>query len=163
MPRFCGKCGTELNENAKFCQKCGATVRDVTEKQEKVENSAHQSISEKPAYHESVRKEPVLLHPDSYFAGDTITYLGYILLICVVCVFTLCIAFPWVYNKYILWKKQHTYIEGKRLDFDGTGTQLFVKYIKWLLLSIITLGIYSWFIPLKLERWVDQRTFFAKE
>lgn len=38
------------------------------------------------------------------------------------------------------WKINHTVIEDRRLQFNGTAISLFGHWIKWL---IITLGIYS--------------------
>ncbi|EJP21595.1 PF05987 domain protein [Streptococcus oralis SK304] len=41
------------------------------------------------------------------------------------------------------WKVKRTVIDGRRLYFDGTGSRFFRNWIKWFLLTIITLGIYS--------------------
>lgn len=60
------------------------------------------------------------------------------------------------------WETKHTVIEGKRLRFDGHGIQLFGNWIKWLLLSIITIGIYSFWIPIKMKKWVTKHTFFVE-
>ncbi len=51
------------------------------------------------------------------------------------------------------WNYKHTLYDGKRLSFDGKATQLIGKWICWLLLSIVTLGIFSLFIPKKLMNW----------
>lgn len=53
---------------------------------------------------------------------------------------------------------KHTVIDGKRLVFDGKGVQLFGQYIKWFLLSIITLGIYSFWLNIKMKQWVVSHT-----
>lgn len=50
------------------------------------------------------------------------------------------------------WKVRHTVIDGQRLYFDGTGAQLFGNWIKWFLLTIITLGIYSFWLKIKTEQ-----------
>lgn len=55
---------------------------------------------------------------------------------------TLGIAYPFMKCWYIAWRVRHTYINGKHLTFNGNGGELFIKYIVWLLLSVITLGIY---------------------
>ena len=44
----------------------------------------------------------------------------------------------------------HTIINGQRLSFVGRGGDLFVNWLKWILLTIITLGIYG-FIEYKTE------------
>lgn len=58
------------------------------------------------------------------------------------------------------WLAKHTYINGRRLVFDGTGSQLFGKYILWLLLSVITLGIYLIWMPIRKEQWVAKHMHF---
>ena len=50
----------------------------------------------------------------------------------------------------INWKVKHTVIDGHRLYFDGTAMQLFGNWIKWLILTVITLGIYSFWLNIKL-------------
>ena len=62
----------------------------------------------------------------------------------------------------INWEAEHTVIEGKRLRFDGNGTQLFGSWIKWFLLTIITLGIYGLWLPIKMKKWVTKHTFFVE-
>ncbi|MNW09112.1 hypothetical protein D3C71_2060330 [compost metagenome] len=58
------------------------------------------------------------------------------------------------------WKIEHTVINGQRLRFDGTAMQLFGNWIKWWLLCIITLGIYSFWLSIKLEQWRVKHTYF---
>lgn len=59
------------------------------------------------------------------------------------------------------WEIKHTVINGHRLAFDGTALQLFGTWIKWLLLCIITLGIYSFWISISLKKWKTKHTYFA--
>lgn len=54
----------------------------------------------------------------------------------------------------------HTHIEGKQLEFVGTGMGLFGQWIKWFLLTIITLGIYGFWVNLKMHQWVIRNTQF---
>lgn len=58
----------------------------------------------------------------------------------------------------INWKVKHTVIDGHRLYFDGTAMQLFGNWIKWLILTVITLGIYSFWLNIKLEQWITEHT-----
>ncbi|MDD3187832.1 MAG: DUF898 family protein, partial [Bacilli bacterium] len=62
-----------------------------------------------------------------------------------------------IYN----WETKHTVIEGKRLAFDGTGSQLFGNWIKWLFFCIITLGIYSFWLIISVKKWKIKHTYFA--
>jgi len=47
------------------------------------------------------------------------------------------------------------------LLFDGNGGQLFGNYIKWFLLTIITLGIYSLWLSINRKKWVVKHTHVA--
>ena len=42
----------------------------------------------------------------------------------------------------------------------GTAMGLFGNWIKWLLLIIVTLGIYSFWVHIKLEQWKVKNTTF---
>ena len=44
--------------------------------------------------------------------------------------------------------------------FDGTSIQLFGNWIKWLLLCIITLGIYSFWVAIAIKKWKTKHTHF---
>lgn len=50
------------------------------------------------------------------------------------------------------WETEHTYIEGRQLKFTGDPFELFAKYIIWWFLTIITFGIYSVVIPVRLKQ-----------
>ncbi len=78
----------------------------------------------------------------SDFTGGAFANYGYNFLVGFVSLITLGIAYPFMFCIKKKWECKNTYIDGKQLVFDGTGGQLFGNYIKWTLLSIITLGIY---------------------
>ncbi|AEB30492.1 conserved hypothetical protein [Carnobacterium sp. 17-4] len=59
------------------------------------------------------------------------------------------------------WKINNTVIEGKRMRFNGSAFSLFSHWIKWLLLTIITLGIYGFWVTIKLEDWKARNTTFV--
>ena len=59
------------------------------------------------------------------------------------------------------WEAKHTVINGHRLTFDGTAMQLFGKWVLWLLLTIVTVGIYSFWVNIKLKKWKVQHTRLA--
>ena len=56
------------------------------------------------------------------------------------------------------WETRHTIIDGHRLRFNGTGGQLIGKWIVWILLCIITLGIYAFWLPIRLKQWQIKHT-----
>ena len=80
-----------------------------------------------------------------------------------ICLVTIGLASPWVICYKIGWDRRHTVYNGRRLAFNGTGIQLFGKWIVWFLLTIVTCGLYSFVMGLKLEQWVLSHTTFADE
>ena len=80
-----------------------------------------------------------------------------------ICLVTIGLASPWVICYRIGWDRRHTVYNGRRLAFNGTGIQLFGKWIVWFLLTIVTCGLYSFVMGLKLEQWVLSHTTFADE
>lgn len=59
------------------------------------------------------------------------------------------------------WKIKHTVIGGRRLRFVGKPMSLFGQWIKWLVLCIVTLGVYGFWVGIKLEEWRVKNTVFA--
>jgi uncharacterized membrane protein YjgN (DUF898 family) len=94
------------------------------------------------------------------FDGGAGTYIGTALLAFLVTLLTLGIALPYAIVLRQRWRTKHTYINGHRLVFLGTGMSLFGNWIKWLLLIIITVGIYSFWVMPRLTKWVVENTDF---
>ena len=96
----------------------------------------------------------------SYFDGGLLSYVGWIILgsLLISCTFGIC--YPWALCMIYGWKINHTVIEGRRLQFNGTAVGLFGNWIKWLLLIVVTLGIYSFWVHIKLEQWRVKNTTF---
>ena len=65
--------------------------------------------------------------------------------------------------KIMKWRKTHTVISGRRLDFDGTGGSLFGYYLLWSLLCIVTFGIYGFFMHVAMKKWEMKHTFYADD
>lgn len=99
----------------------------------------------------------------SYFDGDGLTLLGYILLTVVVSGITCGIAAPWMICMLNKWRLEHTVIGGRRLAFNGTGGSLLGHWILWEILSVITCGIYSFFMYVALKKWELGHTYYADE
>jgi len=94
------------------------------------------------------------------FDGGAGTYIGTGLLAFLITVLTLGIAYPYALVLRQRWRAKHTFINGHRLVFLGTGIGLFGLWIKWLLLTIVTLGIYLlWVVP-RIQKWVVENTDF---
>ena len=89
---------------------------------------------------------------ESYFDGGLLQLIGWSLLGSLITVCTFGICFPWaicmIFN-------------GHRLRFTGKATNLFLQWIKWFLLCIITLGIYSFWLSIAIRKWKVAHTEFA--
>ena len=96
----------------------------------------------------------------SYFDGGLLSYIGWIILDSLITSCTFGICYPWALCMIYGWKINHTVVEGKRLKFNGSAVGLFGNWIKWLLLIIVTLGIYGFWVHIKLEQWRIKNTTF---
>jgi hypothetical protein len=67
---------------------------------------------------------------------------------------TLFLAFPFVVCTVIRWICNNAIIGGKHYIFKGSAGGLFVRWIKWYILSIITFGIYSFWATKNQVKWV---------
>ena len=95
---------------------------------------------------------------ESKFTGGLLGMIGIGILQGLIITFTLGLGLPWALCIKEDWYAKHTIIDGRRLTFDGNGAQLFGNYIKWLLLTIITCGIYSFWLTIKMKQWVTKHT-----
>lgn len=94
------------------------------------------------------------------FDGGAATYFGTAVLAWLVTIFTLGLAVPFAIVLRHRWKAKHTYIHGHRLVFLGSGTSLFLNWVKWWLLSIVTLGVYLFWVAPRLQKWIVENTDF---
>ena len=98
---------------------------------------------------------------ESKFTGGLLGMIGIGILQWIIITFTLGFGVPWAICLKQSWYAKHTIIDGRPLKFDGTGGQLFGNYIKWLLLTIVTFGIYSFWLNIKMRQWVVKHTHHA--
>jgi len=97
---------------------------------------------------------------NSYFDGGLLELIFISIGGTIMTVFTLGILYPWSLCLVYGWRINHMVIDGKRMHFSGSAVGLFGNWIKWLVLSIITLGIYSFWVQIKLEDWKAKNTSF---
>ncbi len=95
------------------------------------------------------------------FDGGAATYIGTALLGVLITVFTLGVCYPFALVLTEQWRCKHTYIDGQQLVFRGRAMGLFGRWVLWLLLSIVTLGIYLFWVAPRLQRWRTVNTDFA--
>lgn len=92
------------------------------------------------------------------FDGKVLGFVGWCILSSIVTSITFGILCPLAVSWMCKWFASHTVIEGKRYEFTGDWLSLLGKYIIWLILCIITLGIYSFALPVKFWNWIVVNT-----
>ena len=97
----------------------------------------------------------------SYFDGGLFHFIGLVILGSLMTAFTFGILYPWSVTMIYGWKINHTVIEGRRMKFNGSAIGLFGHRIKWWFLTVITLGIYGFWVFIKVEDWKARNTTFA--
>jgi uncharacterized membrane protein YjgN (DUF898 family) len=95
------------------------------------------------------------------FDGGAATYVGTALLGLLITVLTLGICYPFAIVLRQRWRAKHSYIDGKQLIFTGSAWGLFGHWIKWFLLSLITVGIYLFWVGPRIQKWIWENTDFA--
>ena len=96
----------------------------------------------------------------SAFTGGLLGLIGVKLWQIILKAVTLGLGAPWAICSKERWIAKNTYIDGRQLYFDGTGGQLFGNYIKWYLLTLITFGIYGFWLDIKMKQWIVKHTHF---
>ncbi len=97
---------------------------------------------------------------ESYFDGGLFELVLRSIAGALITAFTLGICYPFALVLIYRWKINHTVVEGRRLQFNGTATGLFGNWIKWLFFTVITLGIYWFWLGIALEKWKLKHTTF---
>ena len=117
-----------------------------------------------PIYEEvKVEKKAQEKRTDSYFDGKLIELIGWNILNILLTLVTLGIGAPWGKCMLLRYEIEHTVLNGKRLKFIGNGGNLFVEQFKWIFFTIITLGIYGFWVPIKRTKWVASNIYFEDE
>ena len=68
-------------------------------------------------------------------------------------VLTIGIMLPWCLCWTARYEAAHTYVDGKPFIFDGRGSQLIGKWLLYILLFVLTCGLFGLWIPKKIENW----------
>jgi len=95
-----------------------------------------------------------------YFDGGAVSFLGTVIIAVLITMCTFGIGFPFALVLLERWRAQHTYIDGQRLMFSGTGLGLFALLAKSCLLCFITFGIYSFWVVPRVQQWKVENTGF---
>lgn len=97
------------------------------------------------------------------FDGGAGTYLGTALLGLLITVLSLGLLYPFSLVLRERWRAKHSYIEGRQLVFNGSAWGLFGLWWKWLILIVITLGIYLFWVGPRIYRWKWEHTSWAEQ
>ena len=109
----------------------------------------------KHTHYEGTRKPKVNY---SLFDGITWEYIGISLLTGLLNLFSFGLLSPFCETLMYSWRINHTTYDTIDMEFDGKGWQLFGNYIKWTFLTIITLGIYGLWVPIRKIQWEVKHT-----
>lgn len=97
----------------------------------------------------------------SYFDGGLLGQIGIKILSFIIILFSAGLLAPVAICITYKWEAKHTVIDGRRLKFEGTAMGLFGNWIKWWLLTMITLGIYGFWTNIKVNQWKTKHIHFA--
>lgn len=95
------------------------------------------------------------------FDGGAATYVGTGLLAFLITVLSFGFCYPFALVLRERWRAKHSYIDGHQLVFTGTGWGLFGNWVKWFLLCIVTIGIYSFWVGPRIQQWRWEHLAFA--
>jgi len=99
--------------------------------------------------------------PIFQFRGGAANWFGTQLLGLLITIGTLGICYPFAVVLVERWRAKNTYLQGRQLKFVGSAWGIFGRWIGWLLLIIITLGIYSFWVYPRLTQWRIEKTVFS--
>ena len=160
---------TSNDSNIENDDSSDTTIEDTKSDVPVSETKEDQQVNEEPKYevvepvYEEVKIKQKEVRTDSYFDGSLLELIGWRLLAGLLTGVTLGIAYPWAMCMLYNYQFKHTVYNGKRLKFEGTGGDLFVNIFKWVFFTIITLGIYLFFVPIRRTKWVISNLHFEDE
>jgi uncharacterized membrane protein YjgN (DUF898 family) len=96
------------------------------------------------------------------FDGGAATYIGTGILAALVTICTVGICYPFAMVLRERWRAKHSSIDGFPLVFTGSAWSLFGNWLKWLALSIITIGIYLFWVGPRIQQWKWEHTDFDR-
>ena len=134
----------ESKKNAKYVDKSG------------VERSARDTSS-------VIDPEKLLSLDNSYYDGRKSVQFFMTIGLFLLCAITAFIFVPWAVTIKYRYDAKHTVLSGHRLAFDGTGKQLFGRYILWLFLTIITATIFLFWLTHFIKKWRIKHTVILKK
>lgn len=71
----------------------------------------------------------------------------------VVAAFLVLLGLAWAGIRFMKWETKNTIISGNKVNFNANAFQLLGNCFKWTFLTIITVGIYAFWLPIKVRKW----------
>ena len=173
--RQCFKCGAALEADAHFCSVCGTPMSadapaavpaapvGTEEGREKPADGQPPAVLPPAAGCRASAATASTEGPDTYasdFTGGAFALFFINLLTVFVTIVTLTLAYPAMKCWQMRWEVKHTLVNGRRLVFDGKAGQLFGKALLWMLLTVVTVCIYGFWLPVKIKKWIATHTKF---
>ncbi len=97
---------------------------------------------------------------NSYFDESVKAYLLLQIKYTLMCVFSLGLAYPWALCMKYRATYHHTVVCGKRLKFIGCPKDLAQHWVWWWLLCVITLGLFSIALHVRMKKWTIANVIF---
>ena len=143
--KHCVNCGAQMDDQYQICHNCGA--------QQPVAYQAP-PVQQPPMGY----AQPVMPFAGSTWDGGVLETVVAVIIASLIMSLTCYIATPWAVC--YLWNfiLSHTIVDGRRVRFDGNGTELFGQWIIWLLLTVVTCGIYSFWVLPRMCKWIASHT-----
>lgn len=99
---------------------------------------------------------------NSYFDESVAAYFILQIKFLTICIFSLGLAYPWAFCMKYRAKYHHSVVCGKRLKFIGKPVDLAHHWIFWWFLCIITLGLFSFALHVRMEKWTLANVIFEE-
>lgn len=138
MAKFCTKCGHEVDNEAVICPNCGTEIVSAVKAVTKGQGG------------------------ESFFDGGVLGWIGHSILFVLLCIIPI-IGVPFGLCNMGRWIASHTVINGNRLRFTGSAGSLLGSWIIWVVLTVITVGIYGFWVPTKVMKWIAQNLTYAED
>lgn len=158
----CPKCGHISDEKVERCPNCNVLFKYPEDKKVEEEKPATFEEKEIAKAEENLPAELNSSNAPSYFDGKVHQYIGWNLLGALLSFVTLGICYPIAYAWLVKWECRHTVVKGYRQKFDGVVASLLPRWILWEFLTLITLTIFGWWTPIRLNKWKVTRLTWVK-
>lgn len=149
---YCPNCRATLADGSTFCTNCGTHLAPT----------GAPAPAAAPVYGGAAYSAPRPAGPfrNSNWDGSVLDTFVNSLVASIIIMCTFGLGTPWALCYMFRFITSHAIVDGKRLRFDGDGASLFGNYFVWMLLTVVTCGIYSFWVAPKLYKWIVSNIHF---